>query len=151
MSARFFTACVPARRLASCQTTQRWIRSGRGSSPKMASLSFTEPASLPSSVVTLISMSLTRLRRFGGGFGLVGLRLTLGRRGFGRRLELAGLRQVLGRRLLHRVAHGDPAALVTGHRAFEHDQATLDVGLHDTEIERGDAVDAEMTRHLLVL
>src|SRR4051812_25586692 len=57
ISARFFTACVPARRLASCQTMQRWIRSVRGSRPKMSLLSETEPASLPSSVVTLRSIT----------------------------------------------------------------------------------------------
>src|SRR5262245_37408558 len=140
MSARFLTAWVPARRLASCHTTQRWIRSGRGSSPKMASLSVTEPAALPSSVVTFSSMSLGSL---------------LGRsRGVGcgpRRLELAGLRRVLRQRLLHGVAHHDPAALGAGHGALDQDQAALDVGLHDLEVERGDALVAEMAGHLLVL
>ena len=38
------TACVPAWRLASCQRTQRASRSARGSRPKIASLSSTEPA-----------------------------------------------------------------------------------------------------------
>ena len=68
-----------------------------------------------------------------------------------RRLELAGLRRFLRQRLLHRVAHRDPAALGAGHRALDQDQAALDVGRDDTEVERGDAVDAQMAGHLLVL
>jgi len=36
-------------------------------------------------------------------------------------------------------------------RAFDQDEATIDVGLHDLEIERGDPLDPLVTRHLLVL
>src|SRR4029079_14288582 len=108
--------------------------------------SVTDPASLPSRVVTFISMSRTFLRSFGRSrFGL--RRRSLG----GRRLELAGLWQILRRRFLDRVAHGDPAALGARHRAFDHDEAALDVGLHALEIERGDALGAHVARHLLVL
>src|ERR1700682_2775170 len=115
----------------------------RGSRPKMASESWTEPAALPSSVVTFSSI----------------LRPLLGRR-FGRRsllataigqAELAGLRRVFRQRLLHRIAHRDPSALGTGNGTFDEDQAARDIGLHHAQIERGDAVDAHMAGHLLVL
>ena len=66
-------------------------------------------------------------------------------------LELAGLRHALRQPLLHRVAHRDPAALGARHRAFDQDEAALDVGLHHFEIERGDPVDAHMAGHFLVL
>src|SRR3954451_21528882 len=145
-SARPCVLWVPACRLASCQFTQRWIRSLRGSRPKISSDSSTEPASLPSSVVIFSFISRTllpgfrRLRRSGSLFAIaVG------------NLELAGLRRILRQRLLHRVANRDPAALGAGHGAFDQDQPALDVGLHHPEIERGDAVDAHMARHLLVL
>src|SRR5579864_6317505 len=126
------------------------MMSVRGSSQKMASDNVSEPASPPSSVVTFISMSRTLL-----GFG--GRRVALGRRSSSRRsrpfgeLELAGHRYAIGQLFLDGVAHQDPTALDAGHRAFDQDQAALDVGLHDFEIERGDAVDAEMAGHLLVL
>src|SRR5438093_1408565 len=85
------------------------------------------PPSLASRVVTFMSMSHALLRSFGSGSCF-----RLGRRlSRGRRLELAGLGQVLRRRLLHGVAHRDPAALGAGHRALDHDEAALDVGLHD--------------------
>src|SRR5215212_897066 len=123
------------------------MRSGRGANPKISSDSVTEPASLPSRVVTFISMSRALLRRFSGRS-----RFRLGRRlGRGRRLEPAGLRQILRRRLLYSVAHRDPAALGAGHRALDHDEAALDVGLHDAEIQRSDAIGAHVARHLLVL
>src|ERR1051326_1955740 len=126
------------------------MMSVRGSSPKMAGDKGSEPASPPSSVVTFISMSRTLLG-FGGG------RVALGRRSSSRRsrplgeLELAGDRYAVGQLFLDGVAHQDPTALDAGHRAFDQDQAALDVGLHDFEIERGDAVDAEMPGPLLVL
>src|SRR6185436_12218613 len=83
-------------------------------------------------------------------FGLIGRRR--GGSGFGGRLlELAGLRRVLRQRPLHRVAQRDPAALRAGHRALQHDQAALDVDLRDLDVERRDAINAEMARHLLVL
>src|ERR1700738_1676227 len=113
----------------------------RGSRPKMASESWTEPASLPSRVVTFSSISRA---------------LLLGRRfrcllGSASNLELAGLRSFLRQRLLHGVTHRDPSALGAGNGAFDEDQAALDVGLHDAQIERGNAIDAHVTRHLLVL
>src|SRR5258708_25013386 len=117
------------------------MRSVRGSSPKMASDTVTEPDFLPSSDVTFSSMSRTprvltdhdRGRRF-----IVG------------ELELAGLRHAVRQLLLHRIAHRDPAAFDAGHRAFDQDEAALYVGLHDLEVERGHPVDAEMTGHFLV-
>src|SRR6185437_7529043 len=142
ISERSLALCVPRWRLASCQLTQRWIRSVRGSSPKMSCDRLTEPASLPSRVVIFISISRALLL----GRSL-GLRVSLG----SRLAELAGLRRILRQRLLHRVAHGDPAALGARHRALDHDQAALDVELNDLQVERSDAVDTHVTGHLLVL
>src|SRR6266404_4424902 len=115
--------------------------SARGSRPKIASESWTEPASLPSRVVTFNSISRPLLlgRRFS--------RL----RAVASDLELAGLRRVFRQRLLHRVAHRDPSALGAGNGAFDENQATRDVGLHHAQIERGDAIDTHVTGHLLVL
>src|SRR5436190_4928237 len=116
------------------------MRSGRGARPKISSDSVTEPASLPSRVVTFISMSRALLRSFSGR-GCFRLGGCLGRR---RSLELAGLRQLLRWCLFHGVTHGDRAALGAGHRALEHDLVAFDVGLHDAEIERGDAIGAHV-------
>src|SRR5215468_196925 len=123
--------------------------STRGSRPKIASGSSTEPAALPSSDTTLSSMLRALLV---GGLAFVGGRC-LGFAGGGRlrQAELAGLGGVLRQLLLHRVAQRDPAALGAGHRAFDQDEPALDVGLHHLEIERGDALDAHVTRHFLVL
>src|SRR3954451_3352969 len=106
------------------------MMSARGSRPKIASESCTEPASLPSRVVTFSSISRT---------------LLLGRRFRSlatRNLELAGLRRFLRQRLLDGVAPRDPAALGAGNGAFDEDQAALDVGRDHAQVERGDAVDA---------
>src|ERR1700738_5293370 len=114
----------------------------RGSRPKISSESWTEPAALPSSVVTFNSISHA---------------LLLGRRNCGLlaaaigQAELAGLRRVFRQRLLHGIAHRDPSALGAGNGAFDEDQAARDVGLHHAQIERGDAIDAHVTGHLLVL
>src|SRR5947209_6925345 len=116
------------------------MMSARGSRPKISSESWTEPAALPSRVVTFSSISRA---------------LLLGRRNrcliAARNLEFAGLRRFLWQRLLHGIAHRDPSALGTGNGAFDQDQAALDVGLHHAQIERGDAIDAHVARHLLVL
>src|SRR5260221_3128226 len=116
------------------------MMSWRGSRPKISSESWTEPAALPSRVVTFSSISRALLlgRR---------LRCLLAAHD----LELAGLRRVLRQRLLHGVAHRDPSALGAGNGAFDQDQAALDVGLNDPKIERGDAIDTHVTGHLLVL
>src|ERR1700728_131046 len=118
------------------------MMSVRGSSPKIASDTVTEPDVLPSSDVTFSSISRApriladcdRSRRF-----IVG------------ELELAGLRHAVRQLLLHRIAHRDPAAFDAGHRALDQDEAALNVGLHDFEGERGHPFDAEMAGHLLVL
>src|ERR1700722_8499646 len=112
----------------------------RGSRPKISSESWTEPASLPSRVVTFSSISRALLlgRRFRS-------LLATGD------LELAGLGSFLRQRLLDGVTHRDPAALGAGNGAFDQDQAACDVGLDHAQIERGDAVDAHVTGHLLVL
>src|SRR6202011_3913559 len=83
-SARPCALWVPAWRLLSCHCTQRAIISARGSRPKISSESSTEPAALPSRVVTFSSISRALLlgRRF---------RSLLGAHD----LELAGLRRVL--------------------------------------------------------
>src|SRR5215475_8441990 len=143
ISARFLTSWVPAWRLASCQRTQRCRMSGRGSRPKMASGSSTEPPSLPSSDMIFSCMSRALLRRR--------LRVGRGLRRGVRQAEFAGLGRLLRQLLLHRVAQRDPAALGAGHRAFHQDEAALDVGLHHLEIERGNALDAHVAGHLLVL
>src|SRR5262249_36330310 len=146
-SARFLTSWVPRWRLASCQLTQRCRMSGRGSRPKIASDSSTEPAALPSSDMTFSSMSRTLLlgRLFGGtGAGIRG-RLAL------RQAELARLGRLLRQLLLDRVAQRDPAALGARHRAFDQNEAALGIGLHHLEIERGDALDPQVASHLLVL
>src|SRR6266702_4622506 len=153
MSARFLTAWVPRWRLASCQTTQRCRMSARGSSPKIASGSFTDPDSAPSMVVTLSSMS--RALPFGGlafvgGLGRGSVGCSGGRRGV-RQTELAGLGHILRQRLFHRVPHRDPAALGTRHRAFDQDEAALDIGLHHLEVERRHPLHAHVARHLLFL
>src|SRR6185437_13491860 len=108
------------------------MMSARGSRPKISSESWTEPASLPSRVVTFSSISRALLP---GCF----LHALLARGG---NLELAGLRRVLRQRLLHGVAHPDPTTLGAGNGTFHQDEAALDVGLHHAQIERGDAVDA---------
>src|SRR5205085_4418634 len=63
----------------------------------------------------------------------------------------AGLRSVLRQRLLDGVTHRDPSALGARNGALDEDQAALDVGLHHTQIERGNAVDTHVAGHLLVL
>src|SRR3954467_3916558 len=137
ISARPLALCVPAWRLLSCHCTQRAMMSWRGSRPKMVSESWTEPASFPSRVVTFNSIS--RLLRSRSSVR------------FASNLELAGLRSFLRQRLLDGVAHADPAALGTGNGAFDEDQTALDIELNDPKVERGDAVDAHVTGHLLVL
>src|SRR6516164_6846989 len=177
------------------------MMSARGSSPKMASDNLTEPAFLPSSVVTSSSISLALLRLLAGGrlgFALwrgglgrsrLGCRLlarsrfrcwlrrcrslrrlrfsavlggVLGRRwrrlfvrfggraGFGQ-FELARLRRAVRQLLLHRIADHDPAAFDAGHGAFDQDQSARDVGLPHFQIERRDAIDAEMAGHFFIL
>src|SRR5262245_6893885 len=151
ISARFLTSWVPRWRLASCQRTQRCRMSGRGSSPKMASESSIEPDSLPSSdmIVSCMSGALLLGRRASFGGCRLGRPAAVGSRF--RQAELAGLGCILRQLFLHRVAQGDPAALGAGPRALNQDQPALDVGLHGLEIERGDALDPHVARHLLVL
>src|SRR6516165_6820639 len=127
------------------------MMSARGSSPKMASDTVTEPDSLPSREVTFSSISrpllaFGRRRLFGGG-------LRSGRRR-GRslgELELAGLGHAGRQLLLHSVAHRDPTAFDAWHRALDQNEAALDIGLNDFQIERGHPIDAEVTGHFLVL
>src|SRR5512141_1911015 len=113
----------------------------RGSRPNISSESWTEPASLPSRVVTFNSISRALL---------LGRRCSCLAAAIGQ-AELARLRRVFRQRLLHGVAHRDPSALGAGNGALDENQAALDVGLHHTQIERGDAIDTHVTGHLLVL
>src|SRR5580658_3548952 len=147
ISARFFTACVPARRFANCQTTQRWIRSVRGSRPKMPSDTVTDPALLPSSEVTFNSMSRA-LPGIRGGFFVLRRRRRC--RIFGK-LEFSGLWHAVRQPLLHGIAHRDPTAVDAGHGAFDQDKTARHVGLHHFQIERSHPLDAEMAGHLFVL
>src|SRR5262245_23194030 len=123
--------------------------SALGSRPKIASGSSTEPADLPSSDTILSSMSGALL--VGGLASLGGRCLDFAGGGRLRQAELARLGGVLRQLLLHRVAQRDPAALGARHRAFDQDEAALDVGLHHLEIERGHALDSHVPRHFLVL
>src|SRR5581483_2311193 len=113
----------------------------RGSRPKIPSGNWTEPAALPSRVVTFSSMSHALLlgRRLGG---LIAA---------GSNLELARLGSLLRQGPLHRITHRNPPALRAGNGALDQDQAALDVGLDDAQVEGGDPIDAHMARHLLVL
>src|SRR4249920_3439828 len=113
----------------------------------MASETVTDPAAFPSRVVTFISMSRALVLGFSR---RIGLRFGRGW-SFTRGAELAGLRRLLGKRALGRIAHPDPAALGARNGAFDEDQAALDIGLHDLEVERGDTVDTHVAGHLLVL
>src|SRR5690242_4937427 len=125
--------CVPARRLASCQLMTRARMSRRTTgSPKTSSARSISPASLFSRLVTLSFISGPRLRL---------LRFSERRRE----------RQILRRRALRGVLHQYVGAVVTGHRADHEDQAALGVRSEDFQILRGNALDAVMTGHLLVL
>src|SRR5579885_3626150 len=118
------------------------MMSARGSSPKIASDTLTEPTFLPSSVVTFSSMSAA-LR--------VGSRRRGLRGGARREPEFARLGHAVRQSLLHRIAHGDPTALDARHGAFDQNEPALDIGLHDPEIERRHPFDAQMAGHFLVL
>src|ERR1700756_1494776 len=93
ISARPLALWVPAWRLLSCHCTQRWMMSLRGSRPKIPSDNWTDPAALPSRVVTFSSISRALLlgRRLGGLLAA------------GSHLELAGLGGLLRQGLLHGV------------------------------------------------
>ena len=105
--------------------TQRWIRSVRGSSPKIVSESVTEPG------LFAVERGDFHFHDYAPSF------VSFGRGGFGSRsrrtvrgfTELAGLRRILRQRLLDGVTHHDPTALGARHRAFDEDQAALDIGL----------------------
>src|SRR5579862_2500695 len=119
------------------------MMSDRGSRPKIVSGRVTEPASLPSSVVTFISMSRTPpallANRDRGGSRIIG------------KAEFARLGYTVRKLLLHRIAYRDPAALDAGYGALDQDQSALNVRLHHFQIERGHSVDTEMARHFLIL
>src|ERR1700736_5887761 len=130
------------------------MMSGRGSRPKIASGTVTEPTDWPSRVVTFSSMSRALLSRRRGAFS--GRRdgffsSSRSSRSFISQAELARLRGLFRQRLLHRVAHRDPAALGARHCALDQNEPARHVGLHDLEVERRHAVDAEVAGHLLVL
>src|SRR3984893_18994116 len=130
------------------------MMSGRGSRPKIASGTVTEPTEWPARVVTFSSMSRALLTRRRGAFS--GRRdgffsSSRSSRSFIGQAELARLRGLFRQRLLHRVAHRDPAALGARHCALDQNEPARDVGLHDLEVERRHAVDAEVAGHLLVL
>jgi len=93
-------------------------------------------------------LSLRRSFRLGG----FGHRLVrLGRRRGIRQFELARLRHVARQLLLHGIAHHDPAAFDAGHGAFDQNQSASNIGLPHFQIQRGHAINAEVTGHFLVL
>src|SRR5271170_4004860 len=128
---------VPARRLASCQSTTRASMSMRGASPNTSSARSIVPTSSALRFLTLICM-------------LVGPRR--GRcRGRRRRFERRRIGYVLGARPLGGVADQHIAALGARHRAVDHQEAAHRVGRDHLQVLRGDPLDAEMAGHLLVL
>src|SRR3984957_9240510 len=116
----------------------RAIRSARGSSPNMASLSSKEPEAEPSIDVMsnfMASLSLYRFGRWGAGFGV--------------NAELAGQRRILPRRLLHPIAPRDPASRVPRHRALDQNEAAIRVGAHDAKVLRRQPIRSHMPVGLL--
>src|SRR6478672_3239974 len=142
-SARVFVLCVPARRCASCALTT-WCISGMfGSMPKRSSGASTVPALPPDAVVT--SSFTGHLRLY---FGLGPRSLDVGcliGRGCG---VLLGVATAEGRRCdrgaLHRVAHEHDGAVRTRHCASHEQQPALGVAFDHFEVQRGDALVAEM-------
>src|SRR5262245_33914336 len=101
---------------------QRWIKSVRGSRPKIASGRSSEPAASPSRVVTFTAMSRSLLLgrlRVGGRIGVLGRGRLL------TQAEFARLGRILRQRLLDGVAYRDPATLRAWHRALNQDEAAL--------------------------
>src|ERR1700722_1749387 len=118
----------------------RAIRSARGSSPNMASLSSKEPEAEPSIDVMsnfMASLSLCRFGRWGARFGV--------------NAELTGQRRILRQRLLHRIAHRNPAPRVPRHRARDQNEAAIGVGADDAKVLRRHPIRSHMAGHLLVL
>ncbi len=122
--------------------------SARGSRPKIASFNSI------STGVGAVERGNLDLHDEAPSVGVAGASAVFSRRlglRFGRQTIFAGLRRVLRQRLLHRVADINPAAGGARHRAFDEDEAALDIGLHDTQIQGRHAVDTHVTGHLLVL
>src|SRR5579871_113357 len=150
-SLRVCTLWVPARRLASCQFTQRARMSGRISSmPKIASGSSIWPALPPARVTTscfilrFVPGGLGRRRlRLGGGLGL-------GRRGRGA-LDRAWRRQVFRRSALHRVADADVAAVGARNSPPQNDKTALRIDAKHGQVQGGDGLLAKVAGHLLAL
>src|SRR5256885_5217329 len=136
---------VPARRLASCQLTTRARMSRRTGAPNTASASSISPTLLLSRFLTETFISLaSSLGGLGRGFRGTGFRLALERRRE-RQLRILGKLLALGR-----VADQDEAALVTGDRTLDQNEAALGVGRDHFEILRGHADIAHVTGHALV-
>src|SRR3954447_5656196 len=127
----------------------RWIKSMRGSRPKISSESSMSPADVPSSdVMSIFTGSALLLFLLRGHFR----RSLAGRTVFlAAHAELARLRRVLWQCALHRIAHIDPPAAMSRHRAFDQDQPARDIRLHDAQILRRHALDTHMSGHFLVL
>src|ERR1700675_882 len=123
--------------------------SGRGSRPKMVSGRSTVPAAVPSRVMIWSCISGGLLLDRWGTFGRRGLGFARARFNL-RNAELARLGGSVRKLLLHRITKSDPAALVSRHGTCNQDQATLDIGLHHLQVERGDALDAHVAGHLFV-
>src|SRR5947209_11078269 len=128
----------------------RWIKSMRGSRPKISSLSSMSPADVPSSdVMSIFTGSALLLVLLGGRFGrplrLRPAALTAAH------AELARLGRILRQCALHRIAHINPAAAMAGHCAFDEDQPARDIGLHDAQVLRRHALDTHMPGHFFVL
>src|SRR5262249_41061613 len=65
--------------------------------------------------------------------------------------EGARLGRAFRQRTLHRIVDRHPAAFGTGHRAADHDQPALGIGLYHTQVLRRDVHIAHVAGHLLAL
>ena len=147
-SERFLTLCVPARRLASCQRTQRCRMSARGSRPKMARPTArpSRPA-VPSSVVT--SSFITRSPRQRGASAS--------------RASVGGCGSAAARGTCRASARRPAELRLTASRTWTQPPSTpgtapstrirpRSTSMRTTrQVLGGDALDAEVTGHLLAL
>src|SRR5438876_352474 len=120
----------------------------RSSRPKIAAGKSTEPASVPSSVRILSSISgaLLCVRRC-----LLGSLFLIRRGRCLRHAEFTRLGSALRQFLFHGFAQYYPAAFVAGYGALDQNEAALHIGLHNPKIECRHALRSQVTGHFFVL